>query len=226
VKTLGFGRSVIITATLLAVTSGRAGAQPAPRLVQGDASATIGWLSTNTRPRGEPAPYDHGNWANSLFGAASAGWYWTDNVKTEMDFGAGTAGREYSTRQVTIDGHIGYASTATRLSSRTLGISQQYQFLHNAWFHPHVAAGVNLTWQRRTDNVAPLYLFDDVARTSRIVTPAHVDGPRTFFAARPFVAAGFKAYITPRTFFRNDLRVAFRGGPNETTLRFGFGFDF
>jgi len=27
-------------------------------------------------------------------------------------------------------------------------------------------------------------------------------------------------------FFRNDLRLAFRGGIDETTLRIGFGFDF
>ena len=217
---------MILTAVVLAAASGRAAAQAAPRLVRGDASATIAWLSANTHPTGAAVPYDRGNWASSLFGAASAGWYWTDNVKTEMDFGAGTNAHGYHTGQVTIDGHLGYVSTATRFSRRTLGISQQYQFLHNAWFHPHVAAGVNLTWERRTDNVAPIFVFDDVMRTSRVVAPAHIDGPRTSFTARPFVAAGFKAYMTPRTFFRNDLRVAFRGGPDETTLRFGFGFDF
>jgi hypothetical protein len=32
--------------------------------------------------------------------------------------------------------------------------------------------------------------------------------------------------MTPRTFFRGDLRVAFRSGVDDVITRFGFGFDF
>ena len=186
-------------------------------------AGTVGWLSANTHPSGL---YDNHDWVPSLFGAASAGWYWTDNLKTEVDVGAGTKARVFGGRQITIDGRTTYVSASSKFSRQTLGISQQYQFLHNGWFHPHLAAGANITWERRTDHIAPIYLYDPVSRTSRIAAPERTEGPRTSVTVRPFVAAGYKAYMTPRTFFRNDLRVAFRGGPDETVLRIGFGVDF
>lgn len=212
-----------LLAAVLAGSVGEASAQSEPRLTRGDLAGTIGWLAADTHPS---RPYNDNNWADSFFGAASVGWHWTDNLKIEVDFGAGTNVRVFSTEPTRIDGRIAYVSTDSKFSRRTFGISQQYQFFHNAWFHPHLAAGANLSWERRTDRILPIYLYDDVARTSRIVTLEQDEHPRTSVAIRPFVAAGFKAYMTPRTFFRNDFRVAFRGGPDQTVLRIGFGFDF
>ena len=40
------------------------------------------------------------------------------------------------------------------------------------------------------------------------------------------MASGLKAYMTERTFFRSDVRMTFRGGPDEVLLRVGFGIDF
>jgi hypothetical protein len=214
---------IALLAAVLAGSVGEASAQSERRRARGDLAATIGWLSADIHPSG---PYDDNNWENSFFGAASAGWYWTENLKTEAVFGAGTKSRLYSTEPIRIDGRTTYVTTDSKFARRTFGISQQYQFLHNAWFHPHLAAGVNLTWERRTDRILPIYLYDDVTRTSRIVTLEQNEDARTSVTVRPFVAAGFKAYMTERTFFRNDFRVAFRGGPDETVLRIGFGVDF
>ena len=214
---------IALLAALLAGSIDEASAQSEPQVTRGDVTATIGWLSADTHPSG---PYNDNNWLNSFFGAASAGWHWTDNLKTELDFGAGTKARVFSTEPITIDGRSTYVTTDSKFARRTLGISQQYQFFHNAWFHPHLAAGANVTWERRTDHIAPIYLYDDVTRTSRVVTLKQNEVPRTSVTIRPFVAVGFKAYITERTFFRNDFRLAFRGGPDETVLRMGFGVDF
>ncbi len=212
-----------LVAAIVAGGVGEASAQSETRLTHADLAGTIGWLSADTHPSG---PYNDNNWENSFFGAASAGWYWTENLKTELDFGAGTKVRVFSSAPITIDGRPTYVATDSRFARRTLGISQQYQFFHNVWFHPHLAAGANVTWERRTDHIVPIYLYDDVTRTSRVVTLEQKEDPRTSVTIRPFVAAGFKAYITERTFFRNDFRVAFRGGPDETLLRIGFGVDF
>jgi hypothetical protein len=32
--------------------------------------------------------------------------------------------------------------------------------------------------------------------------------------------------MTERTFFRSDIRMAVRGGPDEVLVRIGFGIDF
>jgi hypothetical protein len=85
---------------------------------------------------------------------------------------------------------------------------------------------VHLAWDRRNDYTQPIFGFDPVTRTSRQLEPAHLEGPVTDYVARPFVGAGFKAYMTRRAFFRGDLRVGFKNEIDETLLRFGFGVDF
>ncbi len=194
-----------------------------PQLIRGDATGTIAWVAADTQ---SSSSFNRDNWASSLFGAASVGWHWTDSLKTEVDFGRGTEAESHETRQVTIANRPTYVTTQSDFVRHTLGISQQYQFFHNAWFHPHVGVGVNLSWDRRVDKTQPIYLYDEVARTSRLIDAGRTEGPHTSFTARPFLAIGYKAYMTERTFFRNDFRLAFRGGIDETTLRVGFGFDF
>jgi hypothetical protein len=217
VKTLHCFLGLALAAVFLSV--GEAAAQ-AP-LVHCDVAASVGWLRARTT---DASPGDYADWHSSLFGAASAGWYWTDNLKMEIDVGAGTRATAFRYRQITIDGRQNYLASETTFARRTLGISQQYQFFRNAWFHPHVAAGANLTWERTTEHFQAVAAFDSASR--RVLLPERTEGPRTEMTVRPFVAAGFKAYMTPRSFFRSDLRVAFHGGADEALLRFGFGIDF
>ena len=212
----------LVLATALITASARTSWAQSPRVIRGDAAATFGWLASDTHAAG---PYENHNWTSSFFGAASGGWHWTDNLKTEIDFGVGTESRAFHTEPVTIAGRDTYQTIESRFKRETLGISQQYQFFHNAWFHPHLAAGVNLTWQRQRDDLGQIYLYDPATGTSRFEAPKSAV-ERTSLTANPFVAFGYKAYVSDRTFFRNDFRIAFRHGPDETVLRLGFGFDF
>ena len=192
-------------------------------VTRSDLNATIGWLAADA---GSSGPYSSHQWESSLLGAVGAGWYWTDHLKTEIDFGAGTQAEAYLVTSTSSDGLIGYRAIERRFSRRVIGVGQQYQFFRNAWFHPHLSAGANLTWERQTDHTQPVYTYDPVTRASRLVQPGRVEGPRTEFTVRPFVAGGFKAYMTRRAFFRTDLRMGFKSGVDETMLRFGFGIDF
>jgi outer membrane protein W len=221
VKTLHCLRQVALAAALVTAAN-EASAQTGPRLVRGDLSGTAGWLSAGTVIY---SPRDSKDWHSSLFGTVSAGWYWTDNLKTEIDVGAGTQAAGYRFRYVVIDGRPTYRNSDFTFSRRILGISQQYQFFQNAWFHPYVAAGANLTWERSTEHFSSVFV-GDLPGDPRGLPPTITDGPKTTFAVRPLVGTGFKAYMTPRSFFRTDLRVRFHGGPDETLLRFGFGIDF
>jgi hypothetical protein len=208
--------------TVFVAGAAQAVSAQSPRVIRGDAAATIGWLATDTHSDG---PYDRNNWVSSFYTGASGGWHWTDNLKTEVDFGAGTDSRLLHTQPVSIAGRSTYQTIESRFRQRTIGFSQQYQFFHNVWFHPHVAAGVNVTWQRRRDDPRLIYFYDPATGTSRFEAPK-AGTERTSWVANPFIAIGYKAYVSDRAFFRNDFRIAFRGGPEETVLRLGFGIDF
>jgi outer membrane protein W len=202
--------------------AGPAAAQTDPPVIRGDVAASVGWLAVNTAPS---TPYDDTDWADSFLGAVSAGWHWTDNLKTELDLGASTDVTAYRTDPVTIGGRPTYQTTRTTSSRRTVGLAQQYQFFHNVWFHPHVGAGATVSWERTVSHGNPIFIYD-VDRGAQFGASSTAERTRTTVAVRPFVASGFKAYMSDRVFFRSDIRVAFRGGPDDVLMRVGIGVDF
>jgi hypothetical protein len=214
--------TTVVLATVLTFVPGWAGAQTPTPLIRGDVSGLIGWLGVE---EDSAAGYAGNDWHTSLFGTISAGWHWTDHLKAEVDFGAGTESSVYRVRPVVFQGHTTFRPVQSRVSQKTFGISQQYQFFRNAWFHPHVAVGANITWAEVTDRLEPLVIYRP-DRPPTAVEPGRTEGPTTDVTVRPFISSGFKAYFTQRGFFRTDLRFAFRDGIDEVLLRVGFGVDF
>jgi hypothetical protein len=197
---------------------------PPPRIARGDVTATLGWFNAD---KGHLSRERYNDWYNSsLYGGIGAGWYWTDNHKTEIDFGATTGGDLYTSNSIVIENHQTYTNSRFFFTTRKLTLSQQYQAYRNAWFHPHVAAGIDLTWEETREERAPIIIYDIAARFGRHVAPARNIGPDVDLIVRPFAAVGFKAYMTPRSFFRSDMRFTFRRGVDEVLWRFGFGMDF
>lgn len=194
-----------------------------PQPSRADAHFVIGWQNLN-----KDQPQDHYNdWLNDIFyGGAGAGWYWTDHLKTQIDFGAGTRAQQYRYRQSFVGGIQTYETSRLSVRQQSVAIGQQYQFFRNQWFHPHVGAGVDLARETTTEEYQPVVTFDNVTRQSRTIQPARTEGPEHDFIARPFVEGGFKAYLTRRAFFTGDTRVMFRNGIDEVLFRAGFGFDF
>ena len=114
----------------------------------------------------------------------------------------------------------------TSVQHPAAGCRAAYQFYRNAWAHPHVAAGVDLTWETHEQEDQPVFFYDSQSRVSPVLQPARTIGPSTELLVRPFVELGTKLYVSPRSFFRTDLRVTLGGGAEEVLLRFGFGVDF
>ena len=184
-----------------------------------DVTGTLGWFNGQ---KSVPDNYNGRNdWYNrSLYAGVGAGWYWTDNWKTEVEGGATTEGELRGTQLTFVGRQTTIYSTYAFRTAR-LAVGQQYQFLHNAWVHPFVGGGIDFTWE-------------SIDQSDEIFPPAPNSGPqvvnhprRREFHARPFATLGLKAYMTPRGFFRTDMRfVANSHGLDEVTLRFGFGIDF
>jgi opacity protein-like surface antigen len=208
------------------VGGGLALAQDLPRapLSRGDATFVIGWQNLHKR---QPQSLNSGDdWLNGiLYGGAGAGWYWTDHLKTHVDFGAGTQGQQYRYQFTTVNGQSTGTSSRVRVREQSVAVAQQYQFFRNQWFHPHVGAGLEVAREMTREEYQPVVVFDSATRISREIQPPRSERDQRMLA-RPFAEAGFKAYMTRRAFFTGDARVMVRHGIDEVLFRCGFGVDF
>lgn len=220
-KTFSFAAAAWLAGAALA------GAQEPPKtpLTRGDIHFVVGWQNLHKE---QPTQQSYSNdWLNAIFyGAAGAGWYWTDNLKTQVDFGGGTRARQYRYEYSVINGQTRTTSSQLNVQQQSVAVAQQYQFFRNQWFHPHVGAGVDIARETTTETYQPVVLFDSAGRTSTEITPRRTEGPEHRTIARPFAEAGFKAYMTRRAFFTGDTRLMVRHRIDEVLFRFGFGVDF
>jgi outer membrane protein W len=211
------GRHAAIAAIVLLAGAPAARAQGVAEPVsRADISVSAGWFNAD---KSELSSERHGNdWYNrSLYGGAAVGWYWTDHLKTELDGGATTGADLLVYTPTVIDGRLTTLYSTYTIGTTRLAISQQYQFYRNVWFHPFVGGGLDVTWER-TRREDEIYSALPI-RTQPFPT-------RTELLARPLADVGFKAYFTPRAFFRTDLKITFDKGVDEALVRFGFGMDF
>jgi hypothetical protein len=201
--------------------SGQTTATAEAPLVRADVAGLAGWLHLH-RPG-----LDYGEWIHGpgLIGG-SAGWYWTDHLKTEIDGGVSSSAERFQSRRVEIEGQPVYYTSRLRFSTRSVAVGPQYQFYRNAWFHPFVGAGLALTWERTLREDDPVWGPDPTSGRTRLVSERRRFPENTDLVARAYAQAGFKAYVSQRAFFRSDLRLAIRKGVDEVAVRLGGGVDF
>ena len=111
-------------------------------------------------------------------------------------------------------------SSRHRFSTRRIAAAQQYQFGRNAWAHPHVAVGIDVTAESRQQRLDPIVGPDQTPGM-----PAGTSDRSTDVEVRPFAEVGTKLYFSRRGFVRTDFRLTFRNGVDEVLLRFGVGVD-
>jgi hypothetical protein len=219
-RTLRFATAAWLMGTALAMAQ-----EPSAPINRGDVHFVIGWQNLH---KAQPIEQSYSNdWLNGIFyGGAGAGWYWTDHLKTQVDIGGGTRTRQYRYEYTVVNGQSRSTSSQLNLQQQNVAIAQQYQFFRNQWFHPHVAAGVDIARETTTEVYQPVLVYDSTGRITTTITPGRTEGPEHRFIARPFLEGGFKGYVTRRAFFTGDTRLMVRKGIDEVLFRIGFGVDF
>ncbi|MGH9315285.1 MAG: hypothetical protein ACRD09_13545 [Vicinamibacterales bacterium] len=193
-----------------------------------DAAACFGWFGANKSELDGYRDWYRPVWHGSL----SAGYYWTENLKTELDVGGTTRGEIYEIpRPANLANSVNQGAVDHEFSTRRLTLGQHYQFFHNAFFHPTIGGGVALTWETTEREFPAVFVRDPPVSSRQIPTirqvePGRTEGPETRLRTMAFAATGFKAYFARRGFFRSDLRVMFTDRVEDVTLRSGFGVDF
>jgi hypothetical protein len=205
--------------------SARAQAVP-PKLPAFDAAVLAGWGAL----RGdEAATYD--SWDGVSVVALAIGYYWTDNLKTELQLQTGTEASYYGYPEVIRVPGIAvpvYRSFEQRAHVTSIAPAVHYQFFRNQWFHPFLGAGVSLD----RDRVRRVYPEQPVPTGANggppwAQLPREEQPTRTTIVPRPLLLGGFKAYVASRAFLRTDASATFVVR-SRAMLRWqvGVGFDF
>src|SRR5262245_54826293 len=178
-----------------------------------DVGAATGWFAADRSLDQECCS----SWSSSLFKGVSAGYYWTEHLKTEVEAAAPGPTEGFTSRSDRVTANLfRYTSEQHRISATRLSLSQAYQFGHNSNFHPFVRAGVDVDWEH-----------DDVERyvqTAGAFEEQHSSARQT--RTRPFAGVGFKAYFNERTFFKGEARFTpARGTIDQMAWTAGVGID-
>ena len=101
-----------------------------------------GWLSSN---KSEIGP-DWNDWYDVATGGASVGRYVTPHLKTELRLAFSGEGRVFHEERIDVPGQPfpAFRLREHHFRATTLGGAVTYQFFQNQWFHPHVAAGLEV----------------------------------------------------------------------------------
>jgi hypothetical protein len=161
-------------------------------------------------------------------GGAEVGYYWTSHLKTELDVAASTVGESYSVEFIPLPGSTTplflQRDHEFRMTTAATGLIGQ--FLENAWFHPFVGVGIELTREREhIESVFPIVPPRDPRAPGIIPLPQ--SETRVRYGARPYLTTGFKAYVSERAFIRTDIRTSWSSdGVTALAWRSGVGVDF
>lgn len=199
--------------------------EPLPRW---DTTGFFGWRGT----RVDQTEYNSSRWDGRLVYGGTAGYYWTTNLKLEVDL-SGTSPSTYDTyesRQIAGVTYPLFIRSDHRTVTASLGGSVIYQFFENASFHPFVGAGGG--WMSIRERVTTARQSQVVSRGPNgpydvVVISEAQTGHRNDSEAMALIVTGFKAYPGERVFFRSDMQWSIGAGRfREVTWRLGVGVDF
>jgi len=187
-----------------------------------DASGSLGMLSISTGDTGG-SPWR--TWEQKLEYRADVGRYWTTHLRTELSVGSSNRWDEYEVTPFPAAGVAApvYAYTDVERRLTTVAPAVTWQFRENSFMHPYVSGGVTLgILHEHRVRTPDAYRFGG---QSGAIPP--LDERTTTLLARPFLAGGFKSYVSRSTFVRTETRVA--AGPTgvrQLSMVAGIGFDF
>jgi len=226
-----FARILALTGALLAVAATQAAAQDsllrAPRTLvpaafpRWDAGASLGLFAMTTK---ETETSWHG-WEQKAEFRADIGRYWTTHLKTEVAVSASNAWHDYDAEPFPVPGLplpvYTYVDFERRLYSLAPGVT--WQFRENSFMHPYVSGGVKLGLLRE-HRVRETVTY---RAGSLGDTVPELDERSTHVLARPFIAGGFKSYVTRAVFVRTEGRLALlQDGVRQVSVLAGMGTDF
>ena len=212
---------VLLAVLICGVTPVWAGAQTAPpTLPSNDIVVSSGWAGA------EHETHDQRRWHGNVLVGLSAGHYWTDHLKTEVEAGWNSPQKHEVYETLERQGGYTYTLSDYRAHDIRLGVAQLYQFGRNEWVHPYVGIGADVV--RRATSLERLPQSRTVFIQNRNV-PVDIPGAserKTMVFAQAVLKTGVKMYVGEKTFFNTELKFGVRRDIDHVVWKIGMGVDF
>lgn len=196
-----------------------------------DLAGQAGWLGSNKTGIGD----EWNDWYDAAAFGVAAGHYVTPHLKVEAQAASSRQGRIYSQEIIQVPGAAfpTFSSREHFFAAQTLGAGVSHQFFENEWFHPFVGAGLEMVRETHRIDTPQQFISGRPEPATPLVpavgqlVPATTGATDVSWAARPYLATGFKWYVTERGFIRSELRSSFsRRGAEHVVWSGGVGIDF
>ena len=196
-----------------------------------DLAGHVGWLGSNKSDIGD----EWNDWYNAASAGVAAGYYVTPHFKAELQTAFSRQGRVFSQESIAVPGGAFpiFSSREHFFTATTISAGVSRQFFENQWFHPFVGGGLEMVREtHRIDTPQQFISGRPDPATPSIpavlqVVPATTGSTEVNWTARPFVAIGFKGYVSERGFVRSELRSSFSTrGAEHIVWSGGAGIDF
>jgi hypothetical protein len=155
--------------------------------------------------------------------------YWTENLKTEVEYATSAEGSIYRQEVRTLPGNppnFPYGvESFHRLEQASVRIV--WQFGTNRWVHPYVSGGVVGERERRRAHIPEQYQYVSGRGSEPIVRVDEFNSePTVDYRIGVTAGAGVKAYMSPNTFFNIGAVGSYSRPAATLSLLAGFGIDF
>ena len=165
--------------------------------------------------------YFHGRYA------VTVGHYWTQHLKTEVEYAQSGEGSIFLQDFKRIDGLV-YPYSIESLHRLEQGsVRMVWQFGENTWVHPYVSAGITGDRERQRVHTDEQYQYASGRPNNRLlVVRDSTSGPTWEYGISSTAAAGAKFYMSRNAFLNTGVVGTWSKPAATVSLFAGFGIDF
>jgi opacity protein-like surface antigen len=209
---------------LLPFGGGRAHAQSAAP--KWDVAATAAWLAA--KPHEDDERYGNDWYSDARYGV-SIGRYWSENLKTEVEYATSGEGSTYRQEFRTVPGNPAPFPISVESLHRLeqASVRMVWQFGKNQWVHPYISGGVLGDRERQRVYIPEQYQYVNGRINDPVVlVPAVKSEPAIEYRVGLTAGAGAKVYMSPNAFFNAGVIGTYSKPAGTISFLAGFGIDF